>query len=571
MHVFFTGQNRQKNICYLALAIYLLAQFGRGTNSTLLIFDNLEIITPMFSTLTPEQLFGRNDAIIPNIMGGIPLWAILGAGPLNLVADANVFLGGFMAIVVVESIIRLLALWSMPKLLLRYASIKDPTIAWGVGLCFSVLPVCFPLLGVILLMPLVALSFLELLVGRKKWWAAGLAVYPLFCPLPLGFPVFFLLGGIALYRFRNNHTLLLRALYIFGLFMVFYAAIEYRILLQVFLHQGFVSHRTERAHPSLDIPTAIHDAGSLLLTGDGELYTSGQILPFVLFSIVYVLCIPKQFLNKFPKVLWLFFALHIMLALLAAFWNTAPLLIVQSLLHIEDINVRRFIYIWPILLYTAWAIALKALPSRWPCSQIILAGQFVYLCFLSQAAIALSDSQAMSYEQFFSAPLFAKVQEAIGEPQSSYRVVSLGLPANIPLYSGFYTLDGYLNNYPLEYKHRFRSVIAPDLDQDGVIFAYMRGKFDWNGNFLNIFTGDLGWYFLGDRYVSRGKAQYMMLNAAPIHLKSDLSGFYPFGVRYLLSAVEITDAWKNGLTLVGVFSDKKSPYIIHLYRIHKPL
>ena len=53
-------------------------------------------------------------------------------------------------------------------------------------------------------------------------------------------------------------------------------------------------------------------------------------------------------------------------------------------------------------------------------------------------------------------------------------------------------------------------------------------------------------------------------------MASDLSGFYQYGVRYLLSAVEIADAWKNGLSPLGVFADDNSPYIIRLYRIQKP-
>jgi hypothetical protein len=163
------------------------------------------------------------------------------------------------------------------------------------------------------------------------------------------------------------------------------------------------------------------------------------------------------------------------------------------------------------------------------------------------------------------------VRDAIGQPQDSYRIVSLGFPANVPLYSGFYTFDGYLNNYPLEHKRQFRKVMAPDLDAVGLVPAMMRGRFDWNGNFLYIYTKELGWFQLGERFMTRGESQFRLRTANPIHMESDLSGFYQYGVRYLLSAVEIDDAWKNGLTLADTFSDGSSPYIIRLYRIHKPV
>jgi hypothetical protein len=565
----FNGPSRQRNLSYLALAAYLLAQFGRGTGSTLLPFDSLDIITPIFSTLTAAQLFGPSDAIVPNVMGGIPLWALLGAGPLNLVADANVFLGGFFALVVIESTIRILALWAMSRLLVTFTGIKDLTVAWGVSLCFAILPICYPLLGVMLLTPLVALSFLELLSGRQWWWAAGLIAYPLFCPLPLGFPVFFLLGGIALYCCANKRALIPQAAFILVLFATFYAAVEYRILLQVFFHQGFISHRIERGWPLFDMMAALIKMRYELLTGTGEIFISSCIFPFILLNVIWVLCAPRRYLTKFPRPLWLFIALHISMAVLSAFWFTSPFLAFQDWLGITNLNIGRFIYLWPILLYTIWALALTALPSKRPYRLAVIAVQFTYLCIVSQALSAFFDPHAMSYEQFFSPRLFAKVRDAIGEPQSSYRVVSLGLPPNVPLYSGFYTLDGYLNNYPLEYKHRFRSVIAPDLDQSDHTAAMVRSRIF--GNLLNIYAGDIGWYYFIDIDIAPGEAQYRLRQAPPIHMESDLSGFYPFGARYLLSAVEIADAWKNGLTLMGVFADDNSPYVIRLYRIHKPV
>jgi hypothetical protein len=397
----------------------------------------------------------------------------------------------------------------------------------------------------------------------------------LFCPLPLGFPVFFMLGGMMLYNSFKNRALFLRALYILVPFAVFYAAVEYRILFQVLFHWGFTSHRTERVWPVFDTWTNIHDIPRLMLTGEGEIYTSGYILPVILLTITWVLCVPKKFLSGFPKILWLFLVAHALMAFLFAMWFTPVLQPLLIWSHLDDLYLCRFAYMWDILLYTGWALALAALPSKRMYRRILIVIQLVYLCSVSQTAAVLHDPHAMTYEQFYSPRLFAKIRDAIktvdGKDQDSYRVVSLGMPANVPLYSGFYTLDGYLNNYPVEYKDRFRAVIAPDLDQEGLVPAMMRGKFDWNGNFLYIYTPELGWYQLGDRYISRGQAQYNLRGANPIHMHSDLSGFYHYDTRYLLSAVEIADAWKNGLTLLGVFTDDNSPYIIRLYRIHKPV
>ena len=54
-----------------------------------------------------------------------------------------------------------------------------------------------------------------------------------------------------------------------------------------------------------------------------------------------------------------------------------------------------------------------------------------------------------------------EIDDAIGRDKSTYRVAHLGISPAPALMHGFYTVDGYSNNYPLEYKHRFREVIAP--------------------------------------------------------------------------------------------------------------
>ncbi len=384
-----------------------------------------------------------------------------------------------------------------------------------------------------------------------------------------------MLGCLTLYSLLKNRALFLRALCILVPFAVFYAAIEYRILFQVLFHWGFVSHRNDRIWPIFDTENCLRDIGRLLLTGEGEIYTSGYILPVIVLTVTWVLCVPRRFLSSFPKILWALLGLHVLMAALFALWFTPIIQPILIWLHLDDFYLCRFAYMWNLLLYTGWALALAALPPKKNCRLILVVIQFVYLCSVSSAAALLHDPHAMTFEQFYSPNLFAKIRAAIktvdGRDQTSYRVVSLGMPANVPLYSGFYTLDGYLNNYPLEYKRRFRAVVAPDLDQTGLVAAMMRGKFDWNGNFLYIYSTELGWYQLGDRYITRGEGQFRLRSANPIHLESDLSGFYPLGVRYLLSAVDVADAWKNGLTLMGIFTDDNSPYIIRLYRIHKPI
>ena len=70
-----------------------------------------------------------------------------------------------------------------------------------------------------------------------------------------------------------------------------------------------------------------------------------------------------------------------------------------------------------------------------------------------------------SFDRFFAQDLFTDIDKYIGRPKESYRVVSIGMYAGIAEFNGFYTLDGYLNNYSLEYKRQFRKIIWKELDK----------------------------------------------------------------------------------------------------------
>lgn len=45
----------------------------------------------------------------------------------------------------------------------------------------------------------------------------------------------------------------------------------------------------------------------------------------------------------------------------------------------------------------------------------------------------------------------------------SIRVASIGICPVVSLMHGFYTIDGYSNNYPLEYKHTFWGIQTEEL------------------------------------------------------------------------------------------------------------
>ena len=143
--------------------------------------------------------------------------------------------------------------------------------------------------------------------------------------------------------------------------------------------------------------------------------------------------------------------------------------------------------------------------------------------------------------------------ERIGTDRSTYRIVSLGLPPAVAQYNGFFTLDSYQYDYPLEYKHRFRRIIAPELAKSDAIRIY----FDHWGNRCYAFAAQLGrdWMVGKDR------------DRVVTDLAFDLAALREMGGRYILSALPVLNHASLGLTLRGSFTDEAGYWNIWVYEV----
>ena len=65
-----------------------------------------------------------------------------------------------------------------------------------------------------------------------------------------------------------------------------------------------------------------------------------------------------------------------------------------------------------------------------------------------------------------------KVDKFIGEDKSTYRIAHIGLNPAPALVYGFYTIDGYSNNYDLRYKKEFREIIENEIEQAKYLLDY---------------------------------------------------------------------------------------------------
>ncbi len=167
-----------------------------------------------------------------------------------------------------------------------------------------------------------------------------------------------------------------------------------------------------------------------------------------------------------------------------------------------------------------------------------------------------SDYRAFSYNDYYAVGVLEQVEAYIrqttGESVEEYRVASLGIDPAAALYHGFYCLDGYSNNYSLEYKHAFREIIAPELAKSD----YLKDYYDNWGNRCYLFSAECPAYYT----VEKGGFYFQ-------NYELDVEALRGLGGKYILSAAYISNAEEQGLALLREepFETEDSYYRIFLY------
>ncbi|MEN6374689.1 MAG: DUF6044 family protein [Smithella sp.] len=164
------------------------------------------------------------------------------------------------------------------------------------------------------------------------------------------------------------------------------------------------------------------------------------------------------------------------------------------------------------------------------------------------------EPEGLTFKKYFSENLFSDIKNYIAIPQKEYRVVSIGLHPCISTYNGFYALDGYIANYPLEYKHQFRKIIENELAKSKRWQEY----FDFWGSRCYIFVAELDKFW----FENTKDNQYQITN-----MKLNMDQLKSMGGKYILSVFRIMNEKDNGLVLAKVFERNDSPWRIYLYKI----
>ena len=141
-----------------------------------------------------------------------------------------------------------------------------------------------------------------------------------------------------------------------------------------------------------------------------------------------------------------------------------------------------------------------------------------------------------TYKEYFAQNQFNEIRDFIGKPQASYKVATVGLPFNIVAFNGFYSLTGYFNVYPLEYKHKFEKISERAFDE----FPNLKSTTKYWGH------------------------QLVLL---PNENLFDVNGLKALGCQYIFSSEPIKQATNSQLILLKVFDNISSIYKVYVYKV----
>ena len=371
-------------------------------------------------------------------------------------------------------------------------------------------------------------------------------------------------------RLVRNRKLLVQELYIFVILTCTYVLSNFDLFSEVFGADSYVSHRTE-----FNLGTSDGKFGVLFKNAffSNTYFTEAptyHLWIYVPVVIAIVLLIIKESVRKrLGKAFLVVSAMILSLTALNAFFSTGFAYRLQHSFEgiLSSFNFTRFYYFVPGLWYILAGISLAVIIESFDILGCLIGGIISAAVFFIliknpdgtfyQDVNQINNGSAVTgyvtMRSLYDEKLYSEIDETIGLDKSSYRIAHIGISPVGSLVNGFYTIDGYSNNYPLSYKHEFREIIAGELKLN----EFNRTYFDAWGSRCYIFYHDYGINYM----YKKGDAE----SITDMHL--DFDALREMNVKFLFTAGEITDCEQYGLESLGYFETDESYFGIYVYEI----
>lgn len=592
---------------FIVIALYLSPLVMNGGVFYTPIFDNLDSNVVWYKILAESgMIFADNNAIIPNMMNGLPRSSY--PGEYNIILWLYYFFSPQTAYVINEILIHIVAFFSMYIFLKNYI-VKEKKYYHNVpiyagALYFALIPYWSGAGLTIAILPLVTYSLLNIKNGiaTKLDWLL-LILLPLYTHFIFLYIFYIILAGIYMVWDTINNRQLNKPFFL-ALFLMGTAFLlsEYRLILAMFLDVGFVSHRTEFNVFFTNTLLEVY-RNALIFFLDGHIsHVRGlqvfYLLPIVLIGMILSLA-KRRFNARESMVIWLL----VILSFILEVWNTlltnlytlptitifslylalakkenrafGLLILLQLILIVialsfeykgfanivnvfpilNKLNFVRLAFVEPFIFAILLVMALLIFIRKLHFSFIFIS-LFIFMQALTSFNYSFYQSRPTqeyaSFQSYYAPNLFKKVKEKISEPMEKVRVVSYGLEPAVSLYNGFYTVDGYSVNYPLSYKHKFRNVISKYLnDKDN---KEAREIYDnWGGKVYILSTPVTFKNYIKDTVVKK--------------LNFSSKALCTLGTDYMLSSYKFEKPEIKNLTLIDKFKGNQNSWDIYLYKL----
>jgi hypothetical protein len=557
-----------KNYCYLSgialLCLYYLPFLILGDDSYLIIHDNLDQNMYEFTALKRMYAPYYQNGQFIQIMNGLPDY-MLPISKWNITGLLFLLFNPFFAYIVNDLLARIIGFLGMMLLLdkcilnpdLKYRNI----VIFFISITFSLLGCytiyrCFSIMG----QPFLIFAFWNLYKGNIKWqYYLIIAIFVFGSSMIIsGIFIGTSLTVVWLFCAIKNRRMHFPFLYGIILLAVGYLITEYAMILSLFDNSAMTSHRVE-FQPELS--SIFHQIVNIFQNGALiTQYHTGQFwTAFIILPLVYIY-FSKKMTRLVRHLVWIIIGILLILFL----YPHITLWLGEKIVLIKAFAWNRFYMLLPVLWLLLFAIILEILLKNTSKLHLFFSMFLVVgLCLnvmshnrelrWNMKCLTGIKPDIPSFYDFYDTKLFSNIKTHIGKPTETYRVVSLGIFPSVANYNDFFCLDGYMNLYPLKYKHLFREIIAPELDKSIELKKY----FDFWGSRCYLFSAELDGKYLWSK-VQNKKVFDLNINIKSLKQLSQKE-------TYIISAVEIINYKSLELILENVFEGNY--WKIYLYRI----
>lgn len=539
---------------FLAILLYMLPYIILGENAYVTIHDFLDQNVVIMNTLKECGLLTSINGVVPN-MDGLDRSLFPFFTPFDVKMVCYWLFPTYWAIVIYTFIYKIIAFLGMYLLLDTYVfQRKNKGVSFLLSLGFAFVPFYMELALSGAGFPLMMWAFLNLYNSQHKAWSYVAIVFYTFNSL-LAYGGFFLLAVLfcfMVYDFCCTKKIAKNVLYGALLMGVVYILANWGTLYSLFFSESFVSHRSEWIHYTSLKADMVEFCKIILFSH----YHAGCILAFpVLLLYLFVWIKFRKRYTILNKVIFLYL-------IIVAGILIGMLLKLSHLQIFVSIQFDRFYFFYPsviiMLLATICYVLIQENRLKWA---IVLAvfGLFSGAVFDKEMRnnaklLVNKEISEPTFRQFYDTELFSKVRSSLQvSPDYKTKTVSVGIFPAVAEYNGFYTLDSYRVNYPLEYKREFRKIIAKELDKSNELKDY----YDNWGSRCCVFSSELGKKYM------LGKDSGVSIQ----HLEVNTSQLRKMGCQYVFSAVPVCNYEELGWKYEKEFTTDKSFWKIYLYRI----